>query len=721
MTEIELSRIDYTIIGITNPNCLQLIPSDSEKDPQRVAVADVDGILQVFSVKKDDIQIHFKTLPGPPIASVKIAGAQDGPTDKIFVCAGNEVRGYTKKGKLFLTFDSGLTEAISTMFVLGNDLILCGKHVYTHFKDCKDNGSYLCGDRIVDVIAFNSNRRLISLIACEGRMIRALEHARVTLSMEVDSSPTVLHIYRTENDDTVLFGTADGRVGILDVENLQGFRRWLVSNPASTSPICAIDSYDLIGIDRNQLIIGRQDGSIEVYHVNTTDLSDDTKLLYKYVCNESVSGLKCGVAASSGYDEILVVTYTGRVFGLTTQTIETVVDNSASGFISSADTSQKIFKLKADIDELKNKILKEREKYQLSSSLAYYNEVSAIPLLMVKDSFVLDRNSSTYNLSIEVPTAIDNILLQCNTEIDLIDVEKNSAVVSYSQSRITEENYLLATYRCQINTNRLDLKIRPIEGKKGLLQVYVTPLVQPKCSRVIKYEIKALSLHYRLHQLDCNRPFNALVIKGSFSLAEFHSWLNQCLPEVPEKPQISEKTVLYFGSSSFDSVLECSYRKGEAEFRSDNISTISTLKENLTLEATKKKVKIEISTAISEESVNFLLKSAEAKFAERRKFADDSILLKALVEELEIADEETRDSLSEKYSDLLKRAGEIERGAPDNSGCLRRIYDTLCQLYVDYYKFKGMNVESRTGAFREALETYDYDNVMKFFRINDKK
>lgn len=38
--------------------------------------------------------------------------------------------------------------------VLGNELILCGKHVYNHFRDCKEVGSYLCGDTIVDVTAF---------------------------------------------------------------------------------------------------------------------------------------------------------------------------------------------------------------------------------------------------------------------------------------------------------------------------------------------------------------------------------------------------------------------------------------------------------------------------------------------------------------------------------------------------------------------------------------
>lgn len=43
-------------------------------------------------------------------------------------------------------------------FVLGNDLFLCGKHMYNHYRDCKDVGSYLCGDRIVDVIAFYADK-----------------------------------------------------------------------------------------------------------------------------------------------------------------------------------------------------------------------------------------------------------------------------------------------------------------------------------------------------------------------------------------------------------------------------------------------------------------------------------------------------------------------------------------------------------------------------------
>ena len=41
-------------------------------------------------------------------------------------------------------------------------------------------------------------------------------------------------------------------------------------------------------------------------------------------------------------------------------------------------------------------------------------------------------------------------------------------------------NILLATYRCQANTTRLEIKIRTIEGQYGTMLAYVTPRLQPK-------------------------------------------------------------------------------------------------------------------------------------------------------------------------------------------------------------------------------------------------
>lgn len=70
-----------------------------------------------------------------------------------------------------------------------------------------------------------------------------------------------------------------------------------------------------------------------------------------------------------------------------------------------------------------------------------FNSESAFSFLFMFQ-FILEKQNATYNLSIEVPTEIDNILLQSNVKVDLLDVEKNSAVVSYSDFSADVSSYL---------------------------------------------------------------------------------------------------------------------------------------------------------------------------------------------------------------------------------------------------------------------------------------
>lgn len=34
--ELELSRVDYTLVGVTSNNCMKLLPGSGLKDPQKV-------------------------------------------------------------------------------------------------------------------------------------------------------------------------------------------------------------------------------------------------------------------------------------------------------------------------------------------------------------------------------------------------------------------------------------------------------------------------------------------------------------------------------------------------------------------------------------------------------------------------------------------------------------------------------------------------------------
>ncbi|KAH8040866.1 hypothetical protein HPB51_013036 [Rhipicephalus microplus] len=154
-----------------------------------------------------------------------------------------------------------------------------------------------------------------------------------------------------------------------------------------------------------------------------------------------------------------------------------------------------------------------------------------------------------------------------NVPVDLLDSSKNSAVVSYTTCDAQSSgNYLLATFRCQANTSRLEVKIRTIEGQQGVLRAYVTAHLQPKCCRRREYQIRPLSLHRRTHSLlEDDRCMNVLKLRGSFSMAEMHAWLVLSLTEVAERPPAGDSATLRFVSTFLGTLLICFYSFGRQQ------------------------------------------------------------------------------------------------------------------------------------------------------------
>lgn len=286
-------------------------------------------------------------------------------------------------------------------------------------------------------------------------------------------------------------------------------------------------------------------------------------------------------------------------------------------------------------------------------------------------------------------------------------------MVSYSACSPEEGNFLLATYRCQANTTRLELKIRSIEGQYGTIQAYITPRVQPKTCKVQQYQIKPLSLHQRTHVFDENRHHNTLKLTGQFSQAEMHSWVCFCLPELPEKAPPGDFIQFHFMSTFLDTHLECTYRKGEAIFRSDNISTISILKDVLTKEATKKKVRLDITYDINEDSIPDTLNLIHPKLEYQLLLAKKVQLIDAL-KELHVH-ENSLDFLSPEYRQILDEADDLKAEFKRQPCHLERLYGMITDLFIDKFKFKGQNMKGKVPNLLEVLDNYDLQSLIQFF------
>ncbi|XP_042548952.1 Bardet-Biedl syndrome 7 protein isoform X2 [Dipodomys spectabilis] len=698
--QLALNRADYLQVGVTSQKTMKLLPASKHRATQKVVVGDQDGVVLCFGMKKGEAGAVFKTLPGQKIARLELGGILNTPQEKIFIAAGSEIKGFTKRGKQFLSFETNLTESIKAMYVSGSDLFLSASYIYNHYCDCKDQHYYLSGDKINDVICLPVDKvpRITPILACQDRVLRVLQGSNVMYEIEVPGPPTVLALHNGNGGDSgedLVFGTLDGKLGLIQITASKPVHKWEIQNDKKRGGILCMDSFDIVGDGVKDLLVGRDDGMVEVY---SFDNANEPVLRFDQMLSESVTSIQGGCVGKDGYDEIVVSTYSGWITGLTTE--PTHKENGPGEELKiNQEMQNKISSLRSELEHLQYKVLQERENYQQSSQSS--KAKSTVPSFSINDKFTLNKDDASYSLILEVQTAIDNVLIQSDVPIDLLDVDKNSAVVSFSSCD------------SEANTTRLELKVRSIEGQYGTLQAYVTPRIQPKTCQVRQYHIRPLSLHQRTHFIHHDRPMNTLTLTGQFSFAEIHSWVVFCLPDVPEKPPAGESVTFCFQNTFLDTQLESVYRKGQGIFKSDNISTISILKDVLSKEATKRKINLNISYEINEVSVKHTLKLIHPKLEYQLLLAKKVQLIDAL-KELQVHEGNTNFLIPE-YRCILEDADHLQEEYKKQPAHLERLYGMITDLFIDKFKFKGTNVKSKVPLLLEILDSYDQNALVSFF------
>ncbi|XP_011870374.1 PREDICTED: Bardet-Biedl syndrome 7 protein homolog isoform X2 [Vollenhovia emeryi] len=704
---LALSRVDYTTVGVTSRGTTIVFPPNeatAARQPQKFAVADHDGVVHIYGMKKGELQLSFKSLPGPKIQKMVLGGSIGMVKDKIFIAYASSVKGLTRKGKLFLEFDTSLIDPISAMYVLGPDLAACARDLYHRYRDCKDADSYLAGETLHDVVLLPGDGNVVyAILACTDCAVRVLHGTSSPTVLRLPSAPTVLSIYRegeVYSRDRVLVGTVDGRIGLLILQGNKTLRiTWLLTSTGSE--ITSLDTHQLQdGID---ILVGRQDGVVEVYTFPDEDISPI--LRYHYNAGESISTVVGGIIGVANYPEVLVTTYSGRVFGLTT---------SPPGLLEAGQSDVGLARLKLEIQQLQEKLNEEKE------SANFMPDPLAPSILAVKHKMALHKEDASYSLSVELDASIDNILIQSDTPISLLETENNSAVVSLSACDPREGNFVLATYRCQINTNRLEMRLRSIEGQPGTLQIYVTSQVQPKRCRKISVPIYALSLHVRQHEDDnvaSSGPFNELKLNGNFTIAEMHAWLSLALPDVPERPHIHEgEAVLVYISSFIGTALKCKYKKGSALFLGENISSIIILRDILTKEATKRKIKLDVFCEVADGSISRVLELILPRLSAAYDLSQKIKILNAL-EEWELQSN-PRENLCSEYQELLEKETEIRSLMAKDTEILNRLHAIITDLYVDWERAKRsrrISGKDATAKLKHALESRDLATILQIF------
>jgi len=644
--DLGMARIDLVTVGSNNRNTLKILPS-AKKKRQKVVIGDTSGVVTCVVLKKGDTETVFKNSNPThrEVTALSLGGARD-LKDKIYVAFGQTIVGLKKKGASFFQFNTNLSEDISNLYVEDKMIWSSSQYMLNIFDNCNDAFLFMAGDQINDLLVapLVEGGYYNTALACQDKFLRILKDSDEQLSFRGDSAITALcappHLRQVEHDEKagttyrqLLYGADDGLVGQLLVDGLSLREGIVVDNEHKKGSVTCLQSADLSGDGAEDLIIGRDDGALEILTLDHSGRGPHYQSFSRHLA-ESITSVQTGhVHGLGGVEDVVVATFSGKVIAFSNDSgqhaqslfggkrsvgqvlakaVSVVhgapgVDASPAAVREAMEeakvaVSSKSVELRAEIEALRQQL----DEAKMRMARANTEVIAAEKLFPVKSSLKLLPQEACFQLSLEAPMPLELVVLQSQAPLHVMDLEGNAAVM-VEEPRDHPNEQSVMTFRCHEASNRLQLKIRTLEGYSGALKAFVIPKITPKTCQEVTFSVKSLSLHDRVHadliadQLR-QRNFNTLTIFGHFNLNELHAWVGSCLPEVPPK-MTDEEVVLHFRSTYMGSILVCQYTKGRGTFRSDSMAAISILKDVLTREATNKKIAINVSLDLKEESI----------------------------------------------------------------------------------------------------------------------
>eukprot|EP00047_Mylnosiga_fluctuans_P014175 m.36010 g.36010 ORF g.36010 m.36010 type:complete len:696 (-) comp5369_c0_seq1:161-2248(-) len=692
--EVSLTPVEYMQAASLSAHACAFLSSAGHRT-QKVVVGDHDGTIMCFGAKKGSPVPVFQQTAGGRVSCVQVY------KEKIFVGVHNQVKGYSRKGKLFFEFAPQIAEPILAMGIYEDHLHLAYDHKYFKFENCQETASFASNDRILDMILVpvSGLPAPAALLACADHSLRLMTGSAPAWSVSLQGRPQALALYAGGADGNIVFGTACGRFGLVTCSARAGTVAFDMSEGGAG--VTAVCSGSFMGEGLDEIVLGRADGTVQVYSMEDgfPSLAHTTRL------PAAIASVATGLVGSSSDLEVIVTTCAGSVTGL-------VAPGADSG---ATPAGTKITALTNEITELQQRLAStSRQRKAPAPALGGPALDIRWPEPAIYDSFVLIEGEASYLLSIELHTSIETVVLQSDVPVDVLDSKETLLSVSFTDCRNDSGNQLLATYTCQPGVNRLQVKIRTIEGHHGTLVAYITPAVRPLISHVRQYPIRALSLHHRAAEgLSAGAgPINTLTLTGAFSLSDIHGWLALCLPDLPEKAP-KEVNEFSYRCSLIDTRLECAYQHGQAVVRTDSLSALSIVRDVVTQAATLRNCLVSFECDVDDQSAvhvfRLLFPLLQAQNALERQ-----VSLLAALRELSLSGEDAI-VLPAQYQEILDNADRLQADFKRQPCQLERLYGMITDLYIDKFKFQGVNAKSRTKQLMELLERCHEQDIVDFF------
>lgn len=301
---------------------------------------------------------------------------------------------------------------------------------------------------------------------------------------------------KAEMDKTVLFGLNDGTAINVVFGAEKAALVWSI-NPQDrlrASGISLLQPLDFFNKGVNDLIITRDDSSIEFYSLNSERVYE---LQFKNELNEGITSVDFGQISVPGVNEFVISTYSGKLIGFLDAEDVMKMEGKTGERQDARENEKKIKLLHQEIDKLVQTINQLKAESQAENS---QNQNVPTVANTFKVNYKISKNSgdSSYSIHIESQFPMEIVALESRVRMELVEQASGNAILSLSPGDPEHKWAFSATYRFVENKiSKFEIKIKTVEGQYGDITAYVIPYASPKTAQVLKIPVKPLSLHER--------------------------------------------------------------------------------------------------------------------------------------------------------------------------------------------------------------------------------
>ena len=723
----DVSKQSFVTVGGISKNSIRLFPNFSKKGCQDIFIGDCRGIIYCITYQNDEPKIMIKTDPYPK----EICGMEvDFNIQRIYFAVGNSIYSIDKDNKNKWKVEFNIASDIQIFKIINTNIWTITNNFISKFVFGEVTNSIYTYDNKTKIISFyvtnlKINNKLVLLIGAEDDKIKINEEDELVHIIPTRGGPSCFCLGRLNLNDTCqnfyYFGTCVGSLGCIKVVDETEMELLFETKKVKEQFDVVEITVDDINYDNNcELITIRANGTVEIYSV--LDEYQNINLICKYETKETLTGLQIGKYKDNENIEIILSSLTGLVFSLTPR----IIKNKKN--IDSKTLRLNIEKEKNTIQRLKDKLNLKKEEFE-SKNKEVPNIVKNNFKINYKFSLIFKQ--SLFQLSLDSEFPMEMVLICCpKTKIDIVEVKTKEINLNIMDEKSMDKETLsqykfIATFTMKDSIHHLELMLRTYEGQNDEINICVIPYNKPKTAQFIKIPVYALSFHKiyepefendikdKVLGCDDDKILNKLEI-DNIRPSEINQILHLIIPNIPE--QIEEDKAHYILRSTFlNTLVDINIENNKCIIKSPFISTLMTLKKQISKEASIRRKRINTPVTFNKNSVIKILELFNPKIQSIFNLESEYKIFMAFKE---LGDTVSNEELPEKYLILKNKGDEICKNYGNRALNLNYYKSLIQQLFLDIkevYSVEGNKLDE----IDMLMNDYSFDKLKKIFSFLD--